>query len=663
VTITLGADFPAATAEEWRRLALAALRKSGRATELSQVDDLLATVTYDGLRLPALNTPDGPDGLTAGFPGLFPYVRGARAARGLVGGWDIRQRVDGSGSALDELENGASSLWLAVPPSTLPRALDGVHLDLAEVVLDPGDAFVSAAGAFFDLVAARTRTTGPATARSAAGGPRGGFGADPLGWRARTGDASGLSGALRDAASLAGRCIAEAPGMRAITVDATIYHEAGGSDAEELGCAVAAGVGYLRALTDSGLSVRAALGQLEFRYAATADQFATIAKLRAARRVWARVAEMCEAADAGGQRQHAVTSAAMMTARDPWVNLLRTTVAAFAAGVGGADAVTVLPFDSELGPPDAAARRLARNTQVLLVEEAHAARVLDPGGGSWYVERYTDELAQAAWAWFTTIEQAGGLAAALDSGLVADRLAATWQRREADIAHRRAPITGVSEFPNLTEEPPHRPAAAGIPQHRSARPSAQASPTEARGEGAAAAAPPGPGNAAQSSLGEAQAESTATEPPAPANPAQAPPGQVAAGGGLPRRRYAAAFERLRDLSDAHLAATGERPTVSLVTLGSAAAGAARVAFVTNLFAAGGVAVTTEPGPAVVCLCGADQAYAESAGPAADAARAAGAQTVLLAGRGDYAGVDGYLFTGCDAVAALRTVLADLGVQA
>ncbi|GIF07121.1 methylmalonyl-CoA mutase subunit beta [Actinoplanes siamensis] len=599
---TLGADFPAATAEQWRSLALAALRKSGAATEDTdpeQVDDLLATVTYDGVRLAALHTADDAPAAPAGLPGQWPFVRGARASGGLATGWDVRQHHAGPDpkevreAVLGDLEHGVTSLWLAVggtglPVDALPEALDGVYLDLAGVVLDPGPEFTAAADAWFRLLAAR----GADPARVS-----GGFGADPLGWRARTGDTAGLAGALRDAATLAGRSTAETPGMRAITVDATVYHEAGGSDAEELGLAAAAGVAYLRALTEAGLPVGVALAQLEFRYAATADQFATIAKLRAARRIWARIAEMCGAAEAGGQRQHAVTSAAMMTARDPWVNLLRTTLATFAAGVGGAAAVTVLPFDHRLGRPDAFARRLARNTQILLVEEAHVARVVDPAGGSWYVERFTDELARAGWGWFTEIERAGGLAAALDSGLVADRLDATWQRRAADIAHRRAPITGVSEFPNLQEQPPER-------------------------------------------------------PPAP----------TPASGGLPRRRYAEAFEQLRDRGDAHLRATGSRPTVSLVTLGSPAAHGPRVTFAANLFAAGGIAVTTEPGSPVVCLCGPDKAYAAEAATAVEQLRAAGVRRILLAGRGDYPGVDGYVHIGCDAVDVLTTVLADLGVQ-
>jgi methylmalonyl-CoA mutase len=605
--LTLGADFPAATAGQWRSLALAALRKSGAATEdtgIDDVDELLATVTYDGPHIAALHTAEDPAPPPAGLPGQWPFVRGARASGGVVAGWDVRQQHAGADAKevragiLDDLENGATSIWLttgddALPIAALPDALDGVHLDLAGLTLDPGDAFVAAGAAFFDLLTARglaPSADGRAGGRAGgqAGGLTGGLGADPLGWQARTGHA----GDVPEAVALARRCVAEAPAVRAITVDATVHHDAGGSHAEELGCAAAAGVAYLRAMTDSGLPVPAALGQLEFRYAATADQFATIAKLRAARRIWARIAEMCDAPHAGGQRQHAVTSAAMMTARDPWVNLLRTTIAAFAAGVGGADAVTVLPYDHRLGRSDAAARRLARNTQLLLIEEAHVARVLDPAGGSWYVERYTEELAQAGWAWFTEIERAGGLAAALDNGLVAERLARTWERRAANIAHRRDPITGVSEFPHLAETLPQR-----------------------------------------------------TASPLPV------------GGGLPRHRYAEAFELLRDRSDAQPL----RPAVRLATLGPAAAHGPRVTFAANLFAAGGIALTSADGPAVACICGPDKAYPDGVAPLVAELRRAGVKRIWLAGKGDYPGVDGNIFTGCDAVEVLTTTLADLGV--
>ncbi|MEU0065009.1 methylmalonyl-CoA mutase family protein, partial [Streptomyces albidoflavus] len=401
------------------------------------------------------------------------------------------------------------------------------------------------------------------------------------------------------------------PGVRALTVDALPFHEAGGSAAQELGASLATGLAYVRELTAAGLTLAEAFGQIAFRYAAVADQFLTIAKLRAARRVWARVAEVCGVPEAGAQRQHAVTSPVMMTRRDPWVNMLRTTVAALGAGVGGADAVTVLPFDQELGVPDAFARRIARNTSTILIEESHLARVTDPAGGSYYVESLTDQVAEAAWAFFQEIERAGGQAKALRAGLVGERLAATWAERSAKLARRKEPVTGVSEFPNLAEKLPER-------------------------------------------------------TPAPVPPA----------GGLPRVRRDEAFEALRARSDTHLAATGSRPKVFLAALGPAAAHTARVTFAANLFQAGGIEPVHDPvtvtaetvaeafaasGASVACLCSSDALYAEEAEPVAAALKAAGAGQVLLAGKGEFGGVDRQVYAGCAAVDLLTSLLDHMGV--
>ncbi|GAA4256042.1 methylmalonyl-CoA mutase subunit beta [Dactylosporangium darangshiense] len=562
--------------QDWRRLALGVLRKSGLAgedTPPDAVDELLSTETYDGVRVAPLYTAADP-APPAGQPGRAPFVRGASTA---PRPWDVRQRhADPDAKAtraavLDDLEHGATSLWLAgIAPADLAEALDGVHLNLAAVVLDNGADTLEAARAFLAL---------PGEEKS------GNLGADPLGWEARTGQ--------RADAGLLATLVRSSP-IPVATVDATVYHDAGAADAEELGYATATGVAYLRELVAAGLSAGMALGQLEFRFAASADQWATIAKLRAARRLWARVAQVIDVPHRGGMRQHAVTSDAMMTARDPWVNLLRTTVACFAAGVGGADAVTVQPFDARLGLPDGFARRIARNTQSLLIEESSVARVLDPAGGSWYAESLTDAIAHAAWEVFNEVERAGGMAAALRSGQVSDRIAATRQRRLDDIAHRRQPITGVSEFPDLSERRPVR------------------------------------------------------------APAPVPPS-----GGLPRMWYSESFERLRDAADA----AAQPPAVRLVALGPPAAHSARVAFATNLFAAGGVRLSAEPS-AVACICGSDRSYAEEAAATAERLRAEGVTKVWLAGRpGDYAGVDAYLYTGCDALAVLQQTHADLKVVA
>ena len=247
---------------------------------------------------------------------------------------------------------------------------------------------------------------------------------------------------------------AQALGVLGAVVDGTALHHSGASDAQELGWTMAVGVHYLRLLAEAGLPVDEAAGLIEFRYAATDEQFPTIAKLRAARRLWARVLEVSGAGDVP-QRQHVVTSRAMMGRVDPWVNMLRATVAAFAAGVGGADAITVIPFDERLGQPDALGRRIARNTSSLLVEEAHVAAVSDPAGGSYAVERLTDELAVAGWAELGRIEADGGFGEQAATG-VKERVRAVAAARDAGIADRSRPLTGISEFPNLAEVLPER---------------------------------------------------------------------------------------------------------------------------------------------------------------------------------------------------------------
>ena len=229
-------------------------------------------------------------------------------------------------------------------------------------------------------------------------------------------------------------------------VDASAVHDRGASDAQELGWSIVAAARVLRVLEAAGIDVERAAGLVEVRYAATDDQFPTIAKLRAARLLWSRLLQICGAGHVD-QRQHVVTSRPMMSAYDPWVNMLRTTVAAFAATVGGADAVTVQPFDRPLGRPDAFGRRIARNQMALLTDEAHVGAVTDPAGGAWAVERLTHDLAAAAW----DVVQALETGASLD-----EAVAATVATRDEQVATRRLPITGLTEFPNLAETLPER---------------------------------------------------------------------------------------------------------------------------------------------------------------------------------------------------------------
>ena len=444
----LAGDFPAATADQWRALVAGVLAKSGLA-EAADPEAALRTARSDGITLLPLYTAGDLPAYDIGLPGAAPHVRGAVGATG--GAWDVRARHADpdpkrtNAAVLADLERGATSLWLVLGDggldvADLAAALDGVHLDLAPIVVDAGEQSAAAARAVLDLAQRQGVTL------------TGSLGADPIGARARTGSAAdlGILTALNPGT----------PGLRIATVDGTVYSDAGGSDIDELGIAAAVGVAYLRSLTDGGLSLDEALDAVEFRFAVTADQFASIAKLRAARRIWSRIASLSGASDdRRGQRQHAVTSAAMMTRRDPWVNMLRTTIACFAAAVGGAEAITVLPFDTAIGLPDDFARRIARNTHAVLHDESSLGRVVDAAGGSWYVESLTDAVAHAAWDRFIEIERAGGALAALDDGMIGRLIAASRAARDVEIAHRRAPLTGISEFADPDEQPVSRPAA------------------------------------------------------------------------------------------------------------------------------------------------------------------------------------------------------------
>ena len=285
------------------------------------------------------------------------------------------------------------------------------------------------------------------------------LGADPLTAGLSSRPAPAVDEVIALAAGLAGR-----PGVRAITLDGTGVSQPRLQRVLGTGRCDRGRDRLPRLLTAAGVQVRDALSQMSFRLVADDDQFMSIAKFRAVRELWGRVAETLGHPDSGAARVHAVTSLPMMTQRDPWVNMLRTTVAAFGAGIGGADTVQVLPFDVAIpgGFPGMSvefARRIARNTQLLLLEESHLGRVLDAAGGSWYVEDVTETLAAQAWSHFRDIESHGGFRNALDR--IAEQIDGVRARRFDDIAHRRASVTGVNEFPNLAEPPIPQPPAGG----------------------------------------------------------------------------------------------------------------------------------------------------------------------------------------------------------
>jgi methylmalonyl-CoA mutase len=443
----------------WRSAVAGVLAKSSRrdpADLPAEPERLLDSPTYEGFPIRPLYT--SLDAVPEpALPGQWPFVRGGDALRDVKSGWRVAEAFPANGSAAAEvngtvllaLTEGVGALVLpvgepGVPAAELDSLLDGVFLDLVPVVLDAGADYVVAAAAVLALL---TDLDDDQRSRLSVD-----LGADPL-----TAPLSARSAPnVADVVAVARQVSGYDGGVRAITVDGPAFHELGANASWELAGSIAAAVGYLRLLGDGGVAVGDALRQVSFRFAADDDQFMTIAKLRAARQLWARVAEVVGESNAGAARLHSITSLPMMAQRDPWVNMLRTTLAAFSAGVGGADTVLVHPFDVAIpgGFPGTAAsfaRRIARNTQLLLLEESHIGRVLDPGGGSWFVEDLTKALAEQAWKHFQDIESRGGFEAARD--YVVGQIKEVADHRTDDVAHRRTALTGVNEYPNLAEPP------------------------------------------------------------------------------------------------------------------------------------------------------------------------------------------------------------------
>lgn len=608
--LALGSVFPTPTREQWEAEVLKVLnrrRPPGQELPIDKALGRLRSTTVEGITIEPLYTADH---RALGFPAVAPFDRGATIRTGDMDGWDVRQLHEDPDPAvtrqavLNDLERGCSSVWLrtgsdAIDPADLPEALADVLLDLAAVAVSSREDQVAAAAALARVWKDRGTDLTRAT---------GNLGLDALGLAAVTGTAPDLTPHREWVAAT----LESLPGVRALTVDVLPYHDAGASDVDELGLAVATGVAYLRDLEEAGIAPAAAFGQLEFRVSATADQFLTIARLRALRRLWSRVGEVVGIpSDKRGARQHAVTSWRMMSRDDAYVNVLRTTLACFAASVGGAEAITVLPFDTVHGLPNDFSRRIARNTQVILAEESNIARVNDPAGGSFYVEQLTDQLAEAGWAWFQQVEAAGGMTEAVNSALISDRLAASTAERDRRLSDRSAPLTGVSMFPQSVE------------------PVIERTPR-----------PPAPDSA------------------------------------LPRRRDAALFEALRDRTAALAATNGRQPAVLLAALGTRRDFGARETFTTSLLGVAGIGAPlvegTDPaafarglkeaGTTVAVLCSSPAMYTRHGVRVARALREAGATTILLAGQAKELGdapdgtIDGTLHAGVDTLPLLTSIL-------
>jgi len=620
--LSLAGGFPHVDDAAWKALAEKALKGA-------DFDKALVSRTYDGLSVKPLYTlNDEISSDSAGTPGAAPFTRGFEARR-TNPPWHIRQlhlAADPSRAnknILRDLEGGvtAIALQIAAPGQAgvavastddLERALDGVAVDLAGIWLDAGHNSVAAAHMLQDIWEKRGHKSSEV---------EGGFGADPLGALALTGGLNlSLEQALADAAELATTTHNSYPNVTSLRADARPYHNGGSSNAEELACLCATVVAYLRAMEKGGLAPSDALPQIELALAVDQDFFANIAKLRAARALVARIAEASGTGDAiKDMRLHAMTSRRMFARRDPQVNILRTTVACAAAALGGGDAITVLPYTLANGEPDASARRIARNIQIVLQEESSLGAVIDPAGGSWYAEDFTLKLAEQAWSLFQEIEAQGGMAEALAKGFIQNMLAKTARKRAHDIAHGDSDLTGVSSFANLAED--------GI------------------------------------ELAPHPVPNEIEEPAVTVDP-------------VPLRRPAEPFELLRDAADAAAAKTGKRAVVVLATLGLESSYSERTIFARRFFAAGGLeteiveASTYDAGASpIVCICSSDDVYEAEGEAALKGLKKAGAERVYSVGRPGSlredlrkAGVDQFLHRGCDMIETLNETHDVLGLK-
>jgi len=690
---TLLDDFAPVPYDAWREVVEADLKGA-------PFEKKLVTSTYEGLEIkPVYTAHDWPgEGRSvaddpSGFAGFDPMTRGARVVGNATCGWDIRlehanpDRKASNAAILTDLQRGATSLTLRLDTAgragldadhpdaadlagvdglmvysvdDLDALLDGVHVHMCGVALEAGAAFVPAAATLAGVWA--KRNVGAEQAWGA-------FNADPLAVLARDGALPySIESGLAQMAELAAWTVEHYPGVVPVRVGAAPYHHAGATATQDLAYAMATGVEYLRAMTDAGMDVARAARSMLFNFAVGTNFFLAMAKLRAARKLWARVVE-ASGGDENSRRMrlHAKTSRRVITNRDPWVNLLRNTACCFAGATADAEAITTFPLDAGLGLPSDFSRRIARNTQAILMEESHLNRVIDPAGGSWFIESLTDEIAEKAWEIFQGVEKAGGMSKALVDGVIAGQIDSAFQPRLKNIATRKDAVTGVSEFPLLDEKLPEvvKPDLGPLRAEAKKRLASDRQPVEVHSVGAAVEAAAGGATIGQIARGLwADASPIETTPIAP-------------------YPYAQPFERLRDAADAFAERVGHRPRVFLANMGRLAEHTARTGYSTNFFEAGGFEVLGKQtfeddvdaavdafkrsGANIAVVCSSDKRYPDLVPELTPKLKEAGAKAVVLAGHpGEQeaahreAGVDRFIFIKCDVLGTLRELLQQEG---
>jgi methylmalonyl-CoA mutase len=617
----------------------------------------------DGIELqPLYVTPETP--VDRGVPGAPPFVRGSQAARV----WRVVHEVvgdgleDSLGRGERALREGADQLWWGAEAcATLANGqeLDRLRSVGSPVWLAPREHATALAAAWLEAPGALTVLS------------------DPLGVLATEGRLpTSVERAFVHLAEVVGEAARRAPGARTVLVSGRPYHEAGAGAVEELGIVMAAGIAYLRGLSDAGRPLADVPRRMLFELVTDADFFVAIAKLRAARLLWSKLLRTLGIdGPEQGLQLRARTSRRATSRIDPHLNLLRGTAAAAGAVLGGAQWVTVGAHDELDGPPSAHAERLARNTQLLMREESHLGQVLDPSGGSYFLEALTDRIARAAWLVLQEIEHLGGVPRALADGSLLERVRSSADARRRALATRTRALVGVSRYPSpeagvaapSAEEPPEAVSSAEGAAPTEAAPT-EAAPTEAAPElgrvGEAARGPVLPAlMAAQGEpLAALSAALAAGDAPAVVEP-------------LPAMRDAEPYEALR----ARAAALPE-PRALLLAVGERKALAPRVDFAREALEVGGLeavggAIAPDAEHAreqltdarVAVLCAADERYEALLRELGPALRERGVTKLVVATQPtealsealSEAGADLFVHRGCDLVGVLEALVATL----
>ncbi len=700
-------DFLVPTLEQWHAECVKLLK--GVPFEKKMV-----TPTYEGITLQPLYTAADTASLeaTGGMPGARPFLRGTRPLGYRQQPWQVAQELpypayeDFNDALRHDLARGQDTVVLVIDaagqagldPDQAPaakvghggtsvaslrglrKALERIDLAAHPVHIESGSAALTYAALLVAL--ARERGLDPRRLR-------GSVGLDPLGGLAQLGQLPLALVRAYDELGLLTRWAADhAPDLRTVAAYGHPYHDAGASAVQELAFTLAAAVNHLRELEERGVAVETAAPRILCGFSVGTHFFMEIAKLRAARVLWSRIIGACGGEEyAQALSLHARTSRFGQTVCDPHVNIVRGTTEAMAAILGGVDSLHVAPFDEALGLPDAFSRRLARNTHTILREESHLDLVVDPAGGTWYVEALTAQVASAAWALFQEVETRGGLVAALKSGWVQSEIGRTAQARREHLACRKDVLVGTTKYAN----PQERPCVGGSFDHTAfhAQRSRTLQAMRTRSEHAESDAvlrkldailASQPAGMFDAIVDAAAQGATVGELCVTFRHDADPQMQV-----VPLRplRAAEPFETLRLAVQAYAAQQPAATRVFCANLGDVARYMTRLDFVKGFFQTGGFTVVADrtfqapaeaaaaakdDGAATAVIVGLDETYAELAADTAHALKAAGIATVVLAGQpgaiGDVlrgAGVDDFIHVRSDILTTLQHLATSKGV--